>query len=103
MSSLDSASQAARLQALETASRAALRRPCTALPLCTLQGGATAAIPGVVLVNDCTGPDYSQTSGVAACSYIRVRLQWAERHGMTTGGRKQLWRSACGGAGSRAP
>ncbi|KAI7839555.1 hypothetical protein COHA_006682 [Chlorella ohadii] len=36
-----------------------------------LQGGATAAIPGAVLVNDCTGPDYSQTSGVAACSYIR--------------------------------
>lgn len=45
-----------------------------ALPLCLLQGGATAAIPGAVLVNDCTGPDYSQTSGVAACSYIRVRL-----------------------------
>lgn len=64
-----------RLQALEAVSPPMHGPPTAPLRSHCVQGGATAAIPGAVLVNDCTGPDYAQTSGVAACSYIRVSLR----------------------------
>lgn len=61
------------------------------LPPPCAQGGAVALLPGAVLVNDCGGPGYSETAGVAACSYVQV-----SRGGP---GHSQPARTAQGGGG----